>query len=233
MFERIETIVDQVNWDNSRLIPAVVQCANSGVVLMVGFVNQEALKFTLRTGFMHYFSRSKGRIWRKGEVSGHFQKVIEAFLDCDNDTLLFKVDQEGVACHTGRQSCFYHQINLTKGEVENIGQIIDMSEKYSVLDRLYHTLQEKKNVSPSQSYTASLYAKGSNEIYKKIIEEASEFILALKDNDKTQIIYECADLVYHMLVGLSDKNVNLDLVKCEIKRRFGMSGLDEKNSREK
>lgn len=233
MFEKLETIIKQVDWKKSSLIPAVIQCANSDVVLMVGFLNQEALKLTLQTGFMHYFSRSKERIWKKGETSGHFQKVVDVFLDCDNDTFLFKVIQEGMACHTGRQSCFYHRIDLKKEEIENIGQTVDMSEKYSVLDRLYHSLQEKKNVSPSKSYTALLYAKGDNGICKKIIEEASEFVFALKDNDKTQIINECADLVYHVLVGLSDKNVSIDLIRSEIKKRFGVSGLDEKRSRKK
>lgn len=229
---QIQEVTNRINWEKSPLIPVVVQDHKSDAVLMLGFMNQEALKLSFQSGFLHYFSRTKNRIWKKGEQSGHTQKIMEIFLDCDNDTLLAKVIQNGVACHSGRESCFFQKIDLKNAFIKNISEPQDMSEKYNLIDILYHTLQERKHHSPQTSYTASLYAKGDNTICKKIAEEAAELTFALKDNQKEEIIYECSDLIYHILVGLSHKNISPDLIFSELKRRFGISGIDEKNSRE-
>lgn len=229
---QIQEVTNRIDWEKSPLIPVVVQDHKSDAVLMLGFMNQEALNLSFQSGFLHYFSRTKNRIWKKGEQSGHTQKIMEIFLDCDNDTLLAKVIQNGVVCHSGRESCFFQKIDLENASIKNISEPQDMSEKYNLLDILYHTLQERKNQSPQTSYTASLYAKGDNTICKKIAEEAAELTFALKDNQKEEIIYECSDLIYHILVGLSYKNISPDLIFSELKRRFGISGIDEKNSRE-
>ncbi|MDO7253244.1 bifunctional phosphoribosyl-AMP cyclohydrolase/phosphoribosyl-ATP diphosphatase HisIE [Helicobacter cappadocius] len=228
---QIQEITAKLDWGKSPLIPVVVQNFEDNSVLMLGFMNQDALRLSFETGFLHYFSRTKNRIWKKGEQSGHTQKIIEIFLDCDNDTLLAKVIQKGVVCHTGTQSCFFKKIDIQDSSISSIYESQDINEKYNFIDILYHTLQDKKTQSPQTSYTASLYAKGDNEICKKIIEEAGELTFALKDNEKKQIIYECSDLIYHILVALSYKNIDPDLIITELKRRSGMSGIDEKNSR--
>ncbi|PAF53078.1 bifunctional phosphoribosyl-AMP cyclohydrolase/phosphoribosyl-ATP pyrophosphatase [Helicobacter sp. 13S00482-2] len=231
---QIQTIIDELDWEKSPLIPMVVQSFENNDVLMLGFMNQEALRLSLQTGFLHYFSRTKNRIWKKGEQSTHTQKIIEIFLDCDNDTLLAKVIQNGVVCHTGKQTCFFKKIDLQNMTLENISE--DMTQKcsiqqHSIIDTLYRTLEGKKLSSIEKSYTASLYAKGDNTICKKIIEEAGELTFSLKDNNQEEIIHECSDLIYHTLVALSYKNIHPDLIRDELKRRFGISGIDEKNSR--
>jgi len=219
----------KIEWEkNGGLIPAVIQDAETNEVLMLGYMNEEALDLTQKTGLVHYFSRSKQRIWKKGESSGHTQEVKEILIDCDNDTLLIKVKQNGVACHTGRKSCFF--TNLEKGEV--ISEVEEEIE-YNFIDKLYHTLLERKSADKNSSYVASLYHKGENSILKKIVEEAGEFCFAVKDDDKGEIIYEAADLVFHSLVALAYKNIHPEAILNELKRREGVSGIEEKNSRKK
>ncbi len=212
------------------MVPVVVQDSKNLEVLMVAYMNEESLKLSIETGFAHYFSRSKQRLWKKGEESGHTQKIVDMFIDCDNDTLLLKVIQEGVACHTGRKSCFF--TNLTTDEIVSKVEV-DLSQKYSVIDQLYHTILERKNSDSSKSYTATLLNGKENSLLKKIVEEAGELTFALKDNDESEIIYESADVAYHILVALAKHNISPDRVKQELARRFGLSGIDEKNSRNK
>ena len=196
---------------------------------MMAYMDKEALELSLKTGVAHYFSRSKQRIWKKGESSGHLQTIHSFNIDCDNDTLLIKVTQEGVACHTGRRSCFFTE--LTSGDVKSDVEI-NTDAMYGVIDTLYHTIQERKNADPSSSWTAKLFSKGENTILKKVIEEAGEFTFAFKDDDEHEMIYEAADLTYHMLVALAYKNISPDRIKQELARRFDMSGIAEKSSRE-
>ncbi len=212
------------------MVPVVVQDSETLEVLMVAYMNEESLKLSIETGYAHYFSRSKQRLWKKGEESGHTQKIVEMLIDCDNDTLLLKVIQEGVACHTGRKSCFF--TNLTTDEIVSKVEV-DLSQKYSVIDQLYHTILERKNSDSSKSYTATLLNGKENSLLKKIVEEAGELTFALKDNDESEIIYESADVAYHILVALAKHNISPDRVKQELGRRFGLSGIDEKNSRNK
>jgi len=219
----------KIEWEkNSGLIPAIIQDAETNEVLMLGYMNEEALNLTQKTGLVHYFSRSKQRIWKKGESSGHTQEVKEILIDCDNDTLLIKVKQNGVACHTGRKSCFF--TNLEKGEV--ISEVEEEIE-YNFIDKLYHTLLERKSADKNSSYVASLYHKGENSILKKIVEEAGEFCFAIKDDDKGEIIYEAADLVFHSLIALAYKNIHPEAILNELKRREGISGIEEKKNRKK
>jgi phosphoribosyl-ATP pyrophosphohydrolase/phosphoribosyl-AMP cyclohydrolase len=195
---------------------------------MMAYMNKEALELSLSTKTAHYFSRSKQRIWKKGESSGHIQTIHSFNIDCDNDTLLIKVTQEGVACHTGRRSCFFTE--LESGE-SNSAVEIDTAQAYGVIDTLYHTIQERKNADPSSSWTAKLFAKGDNTILKKIVEESGEFCFAYKDDDDSEMVYEAADVTYHMLVALAAKNISPDRIKQELARRFDMSGIAEKNAR--
>lgn len=221
--------VDRVDWEKSELLPVIVQEASTNEILMMAYMNKEALELSLNTKIAHYFSRSKQRIWKKGESSGHTQTIHSFSIDCDNDTLLIKVTQEGVACHTGRKSCFFTE--LESGETNSKVEV-DTTAAYGVIDTLYHTIQERKLADPKTSWTAKLISKGDNTILKKVVEEAGEFSFAYKDNDKAEMIYEAADLTYHMLVALAVKNISPDRIKQELARRFDMSGIAEKNARE-
>lgn len=225
----MQEILNRVDWNKQELLPVIVQDVSNNEVLMMAYMNKEALELSLTTGVAHYFSRSKQRIWKKGESSGHIQTIHSFNIDCDNDTLLIKVTQEGVACHTGRRSCFFTELKSgnTQSDIE-----INTDAMYGVIDTLYHTIQERKNADPSISWTAKLFSKGENTILKKVIEESGEFTFAFKDNDETEMIYEAADLTYHMLVALAYKNISPDRIKQELARRFDISGIAEKNSRE-
>ncbi|MBN2833166.1 MAG: phosphoribosyl-ATP diphosphatase, partial [Campylobacterales bacterium] len=144
-----------------------------------------------------------------------------------SDTILLKVEQKGVACHTGRSSCFFNRIDINEAPKEEAKEIA----AYSISDQIYHIIQERKYADPKNSYVASLLQKGDNAILKKVIEEAGEFCFACKDNDNKEMIYEAADLVFHTLVALGAKDIHPSLISKELERRFGLSGIEEKNSR--
>ncbi|MCR8710225.1 bifunctional phosphoribosyl-AMP cyclohydrolase/phosphoribosyl-ATP diphosphatase HisIE [Aliarcobacter butzleri] len=221
--------LNKIDWEKmNNLIPVITQDAKTNEVLMLAYMNKEALELTIKTNYAHYFSRSKQRIWKKGESSNHLQEIVEILVDCDNDTLLLKVNQTGVACHTGRKSCFYTNLKTDKiiSDVE-----INTTAAYGVIDTLYHTICERKDEDVSKSYTAKLLKCNQNSMLKKIVEEAGEFTFAVKDDNEEEIIYEAADVTYHVLVALASKNINPDRVKQELARRFGISGIEEKNSR--
>jgi len=224
----MEEILNRVDWEKSELLPVIVQDETTNEVLMMAYMNREALQLSLETKLAHYFSRTKQRIWKKGESSNHLQHISSFMIDCDNDTLLLKIKQDGVACHTGRKSCFFTE--LDSGEV-TIEKSVDTDAMYGVIDTLYHTILDRKNADPETSWTAKLLSKGDNDILKKVVEEAGEFSFAVKDKDEDEIIYECADLTYHVLVALGHMNISPDRVKQELARRFGMSGITEKASR--
>ncbi|WP_373035146.1 bifunctional phosphoribosyl-AMP cyclohydrolase/phosphoribosyl-ATP diphosphatase HisIE [Sulfurimonas sp.] len=225
----LNEVLNRVDWQKSDLLPVIVQDNLNNEVLMMAYMNKEALELSLATNVAHYFSRSKQRIWKKGESSGHIQTIHSFNIDCDNDTLLIKVTQEGVACHTGRRSCFFTE--LESGEINSKIEV-NSNALYGVIDTLYHTIQERKHADPESSWTAKLMSKGDNTILKKVVEEAGEFSFAYKDDDESEMIYEAADLTYHMLVALAVKNISPDRIKQELARRFDMSGIAEKNSRE-
>jgi len=213
---------------NNGLIPVIVQDVDTNEVLMLAYMDEEALQKTLETGYAHYFSRSRNKLWKKGESSGNTQEVKDILIDCDNDTILLKVKQNGVACHTGRKSCFF--TNLKTNEIT-----MDKEEEieYNFIDKLYHTLLDRKNANPETSYVSSLYHKGENSLLKKVAEEAAEFCFAVKDNNKKEIIYEAADLAFHTLVALAFRNIHPEAILEELKRREGISGIEEKKNRKK
>ena len=242
----MNSVAKSIDWQKvGGLLPVVVCDHATNEVLMLAFMNEEALNLTLSSRYAHYFSRTKNRIWKKGEESGNTQEVKAASLDCDNDTLLLKVVQNGgAACHTGARSCFFNEINLKNLEISD--QKSEVKKPcYGVLDELYHVIEDRKlNADPQSSYVASLFKKGENQILKKVGEEAGEFIMAAKDlsfaknlgqdvqKAKDDLIYEAADLCFHALVALSSHNIHPDAVKNELARRFGMSGIEEKRSRD-
>jgi phosphoribosyl-ATP pyrophosphohydrolase/phosphoribosyl-AMP cyclohydrolase len=211
---------------NGGLVPVIVQDVDTNEVLMLAYMNKEALELTQKTGYAHYFSRSRNKIWKKGESSGHTQEVKEILIDCDNDTILLKVKQNGVACHTGRKSCFFTKLDTGETTIDKEVEI-----EYNFIDKLYHTLLERKEADPKTSYVASLYHKGENAILKKVVEEAGEVCFAVKDGKKEDIIYEAADLAFHTLIALAYKNIHPEAILEELKRREGVSGIEEKRNR--
>ena len=215
--------INIIRFDDKGLVPAIVQDSFSGEVLMMAYMNKESLEKTLSTGRAHYFSRSRNTLWLKGETSGNFQEVRAVYYDCDEDSLLLKVNQTGVACHTGERSCFFRR--LDKGEQEPASLM--------VLSELFKAIEQRKRASPEKSYVASLYAKGLDRILAKIEEESSELIDAAKGNTKTEVIHEMADLWFHTFVLLGQKDISLQEILNELQRRSGVSGIEEKESRKK
>lgn len=311
----------KIDWEKTGgLLPVIVQEVASGEVLMLAYMDKEALNLSLETGFAHYFSRTKNRIWKKGEQSGNVQKIEDAYLDCDNDTLLIKVEQQGgAACHTGAKSCFFRKIadanlggeseqnlagadgRILTGELnlanesgpnlehgQNLAAFTAQTKKpaYGIIDEIYHVILERKlNADPQTSYVASLFKKGENAVLKKVGEEAGELIMACKDASAARrfenladkhasessnlkkaqqilsrdeqdlnsqiltqsakeqgekdelkkaldgVVYEAADLCFHSLIALAAHGIHPERVKAELARRFGLSGIEEKNSR--
>jgi len=218
----------QINWTKNPLIPTIAQDENNNEVLMLAYMNEEAYNLTLSTGFAHYFSRSKQRIWKKGESSGHTQKVSDMLLDCDADTLILKIEQKGVACHTGRKSCFFTSVMQDKIVAD---KEVDTDALYGVVDTLYHTILERKSDEATKKSWTKKLLNDKTLLLSKIREEADEVCVAIDEESDEQVIYESADLLYHTLVGLGLREVSPDRVKQELARRFGMSGIEEKESR--
>jgi phosphoribosyl-ATP pyrophosphohydrolase/phosphoribosyl-AMP cyclohydrolase len=216
-----------IDWNKTPLIPAIAQDAENGEMLMLAYMNEEAYTLTLSTGYAHYFSRSRQRLWKKGESSGHTQEVLDVILDCDADTVLLKIKQNGVACHTGRRSCFFTSVSQEK---EILAAEVDTASVYGVVDTLYHTILERKNSYDEKSWTRKLLDDPTL-LYAKIGEEADELSSAIAQESDKQVIHEAADLLYHALVGLASRDITPDRVKQELARRFGTSGIAEKESR--
>lgn len=194
--------IDAVKFDEQGLVPAVIQDAASGTVLMLAYMNEESLRKTVESGVTWFYSRSRRCLWQKGETSGHVQKVQELYYDCDGDTLLIKVEQSGVACHEGTFSCFSRK--LEGGQEESAGGASEEGKPAAaILHELYHVINDRK-VNPKEgSYTNYLFEKGQDKILKKVGEESAETIIASKNNSKQEILYEMADLWYHCLVLLA------------------------------
>ena len=218
----------QIDWNKTPLIPAIAQDFENNDVLMLAYMNEEAYTLTLSTGYAHYFSRSKQRIWKKGESSNHTQEVKDILLDCDADTVILKIKQNGVACHTGTKSCFFTSVMQNKVILE---KEVDTAAMYGVVDTLYHTILERKNApAEAKSWTKKLL-NDKDLMLSKIREEADEVCVAINEESDEQVIYESADLLYHTLVGLGYRDISPDRVKQELQRRFGLSGITEKENR--
>ena len=190
------------------LIPAIIQDATTDTVLMLGFMNAEALEMTRKEGKVTFFSRTKNRLWTKGEESGHFLHVVEIREDCDKDTLLIKANPAGPVCHTGSDTCFDEK-NPNSGKIEGIDFI-------NTLQQLIHTRKEEM---PEGSYTTSLFNEGINKIAQKVGEEAVELIIEAKDNNDELFLNEAADLIYHLLVLLTAKGKDIKDVNSILEQR--------------
>ena len=203
--------MSKIKFDEKGLVPAIAQDAKTGRVLMLAYMNAESLKMTLNSGYATYFSRSRQQLWRKGETSGHTQRVLEMRYDCDGDALLLTVEQEGPACHTGEISCFHNPILTADAD--------DLPPTADVVQQVYDVICDRKEHPREGSYTNYLLDKGVEKICKKVGEEASETIIAAMKRSKPEVCYEAADLVYHLLVLLFEQGVAPDDLWAELARR--------------
>ena len=199
--------VDELSYDKDGLIPAIAQDWLDGTVYMLAWMNKESLKKTIETNEVHYWSRSRSELWRKGSTSGNTQSLKELRFDCDNDSIILLIEQKGSgACHTGEKSCFFNKLNKNVDTFNAIEK--DSSPPSNECSELFNLLCSRLNSPKEKSYTNYLLSKGSNTILKKIGEEAAEFIMACKDNDKSSISNEAADIIYHLQVALLYKGVD-------------------------
>ncbi len=204
--------MENLRFDERGLIPAVVQDAESGTVLMLAYMSRESLSLTLETGQTHFWSRSRNTLWHKGETSGNVQTVRSIRYDCDADALLVKVDQKGQACHTGEYSCFYSSLGEVGAGAAGFGEVIGN------LSRVIHRRNLER---PEDSYTVKMLDGGIDRILKKVGEEAGEVIIAAKNHRPEEISWEVADLLYHILVMLESEGVPLSLIAGELEKRVG------------
>lgn len=201
--------------NDQDLLPVVTQDYYSGQVLMVAYMNEEAFNKTLETKQAHYYSRSRKALWLKGETSGHYQNVKEMFLDCDNDTLLIKVEQVGVACHTGKKTCFYKKINLDDVQMTEL----DAFKAPDIFNGVYNVIADRLENPKEGSYTNYLFEKGIDKILKKVGEETAEVIIGAKNPGKEEVVYEMSDLLYHLMVLMVEKKVTWDDIYKELEGR--------------
>jgi len=207
--EAVATLVERVRFGADGLVPVVVQDAGTGRVLTQAWMSRESLELTLERGETWFWSRSRQELWRKGATSGNTQAVRAVLLDCDGDALVVLVDQTGVACHTGAPTCF--------GDVLSEGPV---PEPFAALADLERTVAERAEAAdPDSSYTARLLAKGIDTVCKKVGEEATEVVLAAKGSEHGQVVYESADLLYHLAVLWRASGVSLDEVAAELSSR--------------
>jgi len=210
------SVADELRWDEHGLIPAVVQETETGEVLMVAWMDRDALEATQKTGASHFHSRSRQSLWRKGETSGHVQHVDGIYADCDRDTLLVQVHQQGVACHTGARTCFFTRL------ADGVAPASGGQAGPAVLEVLERVLQSRKVEPPAGSYVASLFQKGEAQICRKIGEEAIEVVTAaLGGEDDERLVSEVADLWFHSVVLLAQRGIPLRRVFVELDRRRG------------
>ncbi|MGR5209941.1 bifunctional phosphoribosyl-AMP cyclohydrolase/phosphoribosyl-ATP diphosphatase HisIE [Vibrio rotiferianus] len=202
----VSSLAERINWEKvDGLVPAIVQDFQSSQVLMMGYMNQDALVKTGETGQVTFFSRTKERLWTKGETSGNVLQLVNMQLDCDNDTLLVKVNPIGPTCHTGTTTCW-------DGDPQEESQMV-------WLHQLEQLLAARKSADPDSSYTASLYARGTKRISQKVGEEGVEVALAATSGDKAELVCESADLIYHLLVLLQDQGLSMNDVVNKLKER--------------
>lgn len=231
----VDRVIKAIRWNQDGLVPAIAQDIESGEVLMLAYMNEEALRKTLTEGKACYFSRSRQALWLKGETSGHFQEVVDIRFDCDQDTILLKVKQAGMACHENYFSCFHYGLNsTTPGQAEKT----DFQKEYCspwvrigepnvsaplalgrILELLAETIRSRNIERPEGAYTTYLFTQGVDKILKKVGEECAEVIIAAKNDSLSEIRYESADLLYHLLVLLEDRKVDLKELAEELDSR--------------
>lgn len=210
--------INELKFNCDGLIPAIVTDFYTKKVLMLAYMNEESLKISMEEGKTCFFSRNRQKLWRKGETSGNFQYIQSIKTDCDRDTLLVSVIKDGPACHTGSESCFTE-------DIWNAGENSDFS-----VEALYELIRGRKVNKKEGSYTTYLFDKGLDKILKKVGEESTEVIIAAKDSDKGETVYEIADLMYHVLVLMVEAGIDIKDIMCELQKRHV---IDHKVKQEK
>ena len=201
------TDIPELTYNKDGLIPVIVQDYRTNEVLMMAYSNEEAVRLMYETGYTHFWSRSRQKMWKKGEESGHVQKIKSIQADCDSDTLLVRVDQAGgIACHTGTPSCFN---KLVYGSTDDTA---------AILPELIRTIKDRKENPCDESYTCKLF-NNETKMCKKIVEEAAEYVLAIKDKDEDEVAWELADLIYHSLVAAEKEDIDLQKVYEKLAER--------------
>jgi phosphoribosyl-ATP pyrophosphohydrolase/phosphoribosyl-AMP cyclohydrolase len=211
--------LNSITFDADGLVPAIVQDAVSKEVLMLAYMNQESLERTIQSGQTWFWSRSRQELWNKGATSGHTQQVKSLRYDCDADTLLVLVEQQGPACHTGTYSCFTHELPLEQTEAKTSSAALEISDRFAILSSLEFMIASRDAERPEGAYTTYLFEKGADKILKKIGEETSEVIIAAKNKDQDELRYEVSDLIFHLMVLMRDSKLPLDDVMMELERR--------------
>lgn len=217
---------NQFKLDQDDLLPSVVQDWLDGSVLMLGYMNQEAIAKTLATKTVHFWSRSRNRLWEKGETSGNKLHVKDLFVDCDQDTILVKAQAAGPTCHTGERACFFSRLD----EQGRIAGSKTQEAAGGILEAVLRTIRERRAHPQAGSYTTKLFEGGHDKILKKVAEEAGEVLLASKGGKKEDIVYEVADLFFHTLMVLGYHDIALQDIYQELGKRFGKPGLREENT---
>lgn len=210
--------IDELKFDEKGLIPAVVVDVYSREVLTVAYMNRESLQISMDEGRTCFWSRSRQELWRKGETSGNVQRIAEIIADCDRDALVVLVEKDGPACHTGAESCFHNPL----WESETLHDF--------TLDGLMNLIRGRKTAPKEGSYTSYLFEKGMDKMLKKVGEESTEVIIAAKDQDKKETIYEIADLVYHVMVVMVEMGISIEDITRELASRHV---IDKKVKQEK
>ena len=210
--------IDELKFDEKGLIPAIVVDADSKKVLTLAYMNRESLQISMERELCCFFSRSRQELWLKGETSGNYQHVVSITADCDRDALTVLVRKDGPACHTGADSCFNDPVYVSE------------NNRAFDLDALMELIAGRKSEKKEGSYTSYLFEKGIDKILKKVGEECTEVIIAAKDNDRAETVYEVADLTYHVMVMLLEMGISLDDIRAELR---GRHVIDHKIKQEK
>jgi phosphoribosyl-AMP cyclohydrolase / phosphoribosyl-ATP pyrophosphohydrolase len=224
--EDFSIVFDAEGANQTGLVPCVVQHAEAGTILMLAWMNAEALQLTRTTKIVHFWSRSRRALWKKGETSGNVLHLVQLRTDCDRDAIVARVIPHGPACHTGTTSCFF----VVDGAANDDG--VPAMHRAHVIDQLANVIAQRRDSATSaKSYTKSLLDAGMTKILSKIAEEQNELAAELPDGSEQRVVAETADLLFHVMVGLAARNIDASAVWQELARRFGISGHDEKASR--
>jgi phosphoribosyl-ATP pyrophosphohydrolase/phosphoribosyl-AMP cyclohydrolase len=234
-----DALLAAVAFDATGLVPVIAQEVKSGTVRMFAWADRDALRLTVQTGQAHFWSRSRQASWRKGETSGNVLHVRDIRIDCDGDVVLYLVDADGPSCHTGHTSCFFRVTAPMPRPAEGVTELSLVEDDGPgdppalIVKRVAETIARRRRERPDKSYVVSLLDAGWPKVIGKITEESGELGEALPKDDARHTAHEAADLLFHVLVGLEKAGVPVDDVFAELKRRFGVSGLQEKENRTK
>ncbi|NLI88852.1 MAG: bifunctional phosphoribosyl-AMP cyclohydrolase/phosphoribosyl-ATP diphosphatase HisIE [Epulopiscium sp.] len=215
----MEKLLSEIKWDQDGLVSVIAQDVHSKKVRMLAYMNEEALKKTLDTGRVHYYSRTRKQLWEKGETSGHYQLLRSISIDCDGDALLMQIEQvDGISCHTGNHTCFYRSFQEDKWKEELPYEVVKAADG-NMVNYVYDIIAHRKANPKEGSYTNYLLTEGIDKILKKVGEECTEVIIATKNEDKSEVVFEVADLLFHLSVLMIELGITWDDIYQELAKR--------------